>query len=239
MARHDGEPTGGRRDDREPDDRGGAEGGQDDRPARRFGPKPLDPDRAWDYLLRLLAQRAYTVAELDTKLRRRGIGAEDASTLLERLHELHLVDDAAYAERYVASRRETRGRIALRRELQRKGVDEALVERELKGLDGDDQVRAAEALLRRNAWRYAPKAGVGSTTEATGRAHGDDTTRSEDGSGLEHQAPPTDDFQVEHQRRLALAKARSKALAFLARRGFPAEAAMRAIERVGWFDEEA
>jgi SOS response regulatory protein OraA/RecX len=238
MARDETEP-GRRPDDPEPDDRGSVERGPDERPARRFGPKPLDPDRAWDYLLRLLAQRAYTVAELDTKLRRRGIDAEDAAALVKRLHELHLVDDAAYTERYVASRRETRGRIALRRELQRKGVDEALVERELKDLDGDDQVRAAEALLRRNAWRYAPKAGVGSTTEATEHAHGNDTKRSDDGSTRQHETPPADDFQIEHQRRLALAKARSKALAFLARRGFPAEAAMRAIERVGWFDEEA
>ncbi|MFO7544018.1 MAG: regulatory protein RecX [Trueperaceae bacterium] len=197
----------------------------DDRPARRFGAKPLQPDRAWDYLLRLLAQRAYTVAELDAKLRGRGIGAADAAALLKRLHDLQLVDDAAYAERYVASRRETRGRLALRQDLKRKGVDEALVERELRDLDVNDQVRAAEALLRRNAWRYAPK-------------HRKDDA-AEVGDQLGDDADARSDFEAERQRRVALAKARSKALAFLARRGFPAEAGLRALERVGWFDEDA
>lgn len=237
MARNERDPDAPDKD--EPDTNAPDTAGQ---PARRFGPKPLDPARAWDYLLRLLAQRAYTVAELDAKLRRRGIGATDADALLQRLHELHLVDDAAYAERYVASRRETRGRIAFRRELQRKGVDEALVERELRDLDGDDQVRAAEALLRRNAWRYAPDTGAASTpagTRGTQGTQGEDAERLHESKARHGETAPADDFQSEHQRRLALAKARSKALAFLARRGFPAEAAMRALERVGWFDDEA
>jgi len=230
------------RNERADNERARHERPDDERPARRYGPTQLEPDRAWDYLLRLLAQRAYTVSELDTKLRRRGIGAEDAAALLERLGELQLVDDAAYAERYVASRRETRGRIALRRELQRKGVDEALVERELRDLDGDDQVRAAEALLRRNAWRYAPDTGAASTgadTQGTQGTQGEDAERLHVSKDRHGETPPPDDFQAERQRRLALAKARSKALAFLARRGFPAEAAMRALERVGWFDDEA
>ncbi|MFA7460250.1 MAG: regulatory protein RecX, partial [Trueperaceae bacterium] len=85
-------------------------------------PKPLTKERAWNYLLYILARRSYTVAELREKLLRRGLPAAEAEPLLQRLHELRLVDDSTFAEQYVSSRKRARGRLVLRRELQRKGV---------------------------------------------------------------------------------------------------------------------
>lgn len=182
-----------------------------ERRRRRREPRPLTAERAWEYLLFLLSRRQYTVAELRDRLTRRGLPAEEAEPLLERLAELRLVDDALYAEQYVSSRQSSRGRLSLRRELRQKGVDEALVERELGPLSGAHQTAAATALLEKNAWRYRP-----TSADATGGAVTD---------------------EAEYERSQRLRKARAKAFAFLARRGFPAEAAATALDEVGWFDE--
>ncbi|NLG08384.1 MAG: regulatory protein RecX [Deinococcales bacterium] len=185
----------------------GAEGAREARPR-----KPFTAERAWEYLLFILARRSYTVAELRQRLERRGLPAEEGEPLLERLVELRLVDDALYAEQYVHARQAARGRSALRRELRRKGVDEELVEQELADLTPEQQTEAATELLERNAWRYRP------TAEAEAESASDEEA---------------------YQRRERLYKARAKAFAFLARRGFGADAAAAAVERVGWFDDDA
>ncbi len=184
---------------------GSTEGAEAQRPR-----KPFTPERAWEYLLFILARRMYTVAELRQRLARRGLPEADAEPLLARLVELRLVDDALYAEQYVHSRRTGRGRIALRQELNRKGVDEELVEQELEQLTPEQQADAATDLLRRNAWRYRP-------SDDDADANGDEEA---------------------YERRQRLYKARSKAFAFLARRGFGADAAAAALESVGWFDAD-
>lgn len=183
------------------------------RDPRQRTPKPFTAKRAWDYLLFLLARRSYTVAELRERLLRRGLPAEEAEPLLQRLAELRLVDDALYAQQYVSSRKRARGRIVLRRELRRKGVSEDLVNQELAGLSASQQVDAATALLEKHAWRYQPPA----ATPPPGGAYTDAAT---------------------YERRQALQKARAKAFGFLARRGFPADAAVQALERVGWFGDD-
>lgn len=182
---------------------------------RKREQRPFDSKRAWDYLLFLLARRSYTVAQLREKLLRRSLPEDDAEQLLGRLAELGLVNDALFTEQYVYSRKGARGRLGLARELSQKGVSEELVERQLAELSPAHQADAATALLEKNAWRYKPGAERGADTG---------------GSAL------TD--EVAYQRREQLYKARSKAFAFLARRGFTAEAASVAVERVGWFGEE-
>ncbi len=187
-------------------------------PRERRQPRPFTPERAWNYLLFILSRRSYTVAELRERLERRGLASSDAEPLLTRLVELALVDDATYVEQYVNSRREARGRLALRRELKRKGVATELVERELEGLSAAQQAEAATALLERQAWRYRP-------------ADHDGTDEASDASG------PLDDRQ-EYELRERRYRARTKAFAFLARRGFGVDAATAALERVGWFEDE-
>lgn len=180
--------------------------------------RPLDRDRAWTYLLYLLSRRDYTVAELATKLRRRELPDDIAEALLARLQELRLADDERYAEHYVASRSRARGRMALRGELRRKGVDPTVVDRELQPLSDRQQVEAAAGLLTRSAWRYRP----GSLADRAGR-------RLDSGAAAE----PND----ADERRTAM-KERARAFAFLARRGFTAEAANAAIAALGWWQDE-
>lgn len=184
-----------------------------DRGRRERKPKPFTPERAWNYLLFLLSRRAYTVAELRERLLRRGLPDGEAEPLLTRLQELKLVDDAAYAEQYVRSRKQARGRLVLRRELTRKGVGEELVEQEMAGLSPTQQADAATELLLKNAWRYQP-----APKEA-----------GPDGVLSDEQA---------YAWRQQMFKARGKAFGFLARRGFGAEAAAQALERVGWFGDD-
>jgi regulatory protein len=159
----------------------------------RGPPKPLAPERAWDYALWLLGRQAYTTAEVRERLRRRSLPEPDAERVVARLLELGLLDDRAYAENYVERRTATRGRLALQSELRRKGVAQPLIEAALAAESDEGQGRAAAALLRKQAWRF----------EA---ATGGDAT--------------------------AAAKARAKAYALLARRGFPPDAVRAAIDDV-------
>ncbi len=128
-------------------------------------PTPLAPERAWDYALLLLGRRAYTAHEIRERLRRRALAEDEVERVVGRLEELRLVDDQAFARAYVASRSGTHGDLALRHALRRKGVAEALVDHVLSGRSEHDQLAAAEALLRKHAWRFAS-----STTPEAGRA---------------------------------------------------------------------
>lgn len=123
---------------------------------RRSAKEPLDRDRAWEYLLDLLSRQAYTVSQLAQKLARRGVDEPTSQELLERLEELRLVDDDAYAERFVAGRAGTYGRFALRRDLLKRGVDEDVLTPHVESLTAEQQESAAAELLRKNAWRYRP-----------------------------------------------------------------------------------
>jgi len=127
-------------------------------PAPGPGRRPLEPERAWDYLLAILSRRMYTTAELVDRLRRRGIDEEQARALIARLVELQLVDDSTYAAMYVSSRAASRGRQGLRRELTRKGVAQDLIEEHLGELTPEAQRAADTVLLRKNEWRYRPAA---------------------------------------------------------------------------------
>lgn len=193
---------------------------------RRRPPGPLSPERAWDYLLFLLSRRMYTTAELTDKLLRRGIDEAEAARLVVRLADLKLVDDVVYTDQYVNSRSSSRGRLGLRRELTRKGVAPELVEERLTELTPEGQLAAATALLRKNAWRYEPQAAQ------------EPQAAEEPQAGEEPQAAEEPPGGEERLRREARLRARSKAFAFLARRGFTVDAAQGALEAVGWFDDD-
>jgi regulatory protein len=131
------------------------------RAGRRQGPPPDDPEGvagddpgdpdvvAKNICLRLLTVRARSRAELAQALRRRGIPTDSADRVLHRLAEVGLVDDASYAEAFVASKHRDRGlaRGALRQELRRKGVDAASAEHALASIDNSDERERATALV--------------------------------------------------------------------------------------------
>lgn len=116
------------------------------------GPGSGDPvSDAREICLRQLATRARSRAELAATLRRRGVLDEHAETVLDRLTEVGLIDDAAFAAAFVSSARANRGlgRRALSVELRRRGVDPDTVESVMAAVEPDDEEEVARELVRR------------------------------------------------------------------------------------------
>jgi regulatory protein len=82
----------------------------------------------------MLAARAYSVAELKQKLRRKGFGAEAIDETVARLKKLRFLDDRRLAEQYAASlaRNRALGRFRVERELKARRVDPRAVEPALR-----------------------------------------------------------------------------------------------------------
>lgn len=105
---------------------------------------------ARELCLKLLAGRARSRAELTGTLLRRGIPAEVADRVLSRFAEVGLVDDRAFAEVFVSSRRASRGlaRRALAEQLRHHGVDPLTVSAALASLDEATEAGTARYLVR-------------------------------------------------------------------------------------------
>lgn len=110
---------------------------------------PRDPALAT--ALDCLARRDYTGGEIRARVAKRfGDAAADAT--LVRLQELRLIDDAAYAERYVRERFERAGYGPARivDELCRRGIERTMAEDAVGGaIDAGAERRRAEELLNR------------------------------------------------------------------------------------------
>lgn len=100
--------------------------------------------------LRLLTARARTRAELEGQLTKRGYPDDVSTLVLDRLAEVGLVDDAAFAEQWVRSRRDTagKGKRALAAELRTKGVDGEVISGVLDGIDAAAERTRAEQLVQ-------------------------------------------------------------------------------------------
>ncbi len=109
--------------------------------------------------LRQLTMGPRSRGQLATVLKRAGVDPEIASTVLDRLEVVQLVDDAAFAETFVGSRRaQGLSRRALGHELRTKGVSGSVVNETLEALDPDDEIATARALVDRklNGTRSLP-----------------------------------------------------------------------------------
>ncbi len=108
---------------------------------------PKREEQARDLCLRLLTVRARTRAELETRLTDRGFPDEVSARVLDRLVEVGLLDDAAFAQEWVRTRRVNagKGKRALAVELRNKGVDADVIAETLDSVDaGEWRVRAEE-----------------------------------------------------------------------------------------------
>lgn len=99
-------------------------------------------------VLRKLAARARTRAELEKALQSQQVPADAAATVLDRMEALGLVNDQEFARDWVESRQRRRhlSRVALRRELTAKGVDQDQINSALEGVDSADELGAARSL---------------------------------------------------------------------------------------------
>lgn len=101
--------------------------------------------------LRLLTARPRSRAELADALRRRGVPEEVGEPVLDRLRDVGLIDDAAFAESAVHSAHRHRGlgRRALRTELRRKGVPSEIADHAVAAVRPEDEEQRARELVQR------------------------------------------------------------------------------------------
>ena len=102
-------------------------------------------------LLDQLTGQARSRQELADKLAKRNVPDELATRLLDRFEEVGLVDDAAFARSWIASRQPGKGlaRRALAQELRRKGIDDEVAREALDDIDPADEEDAARVLVRK------------------------------------------------------------------------------------------
>ncbi|AKU19063.1 hypothetical protein VV02_17980 [Luteipulveratus mongoliensis] len=102
-------------------------------------------------MLRQLTMAPRSRRQLADKLRQKGCDDEVASRVLDRMEEVGLIDDGAYAQMLVRSQQTGRGlaRGALRQELRRKGVDDDTVAATLEDINDEDERERARALAEK------------------------------------------------------------------------------------------
>lgn len=112
----------------------------------------VDPvEHARQVCLDQLSYRARTRAELASALADKGVPDAVADQVLDRFHEVGLVDDDAFARAWVTRRSAGKGlaRRALAQELRHRGVDDGTAAAALDALDPGAEDEAALALVRR------------------------------------------------------------------------------------------
>ncbi len=102
-------------------------------------------ERAREYALTLLDSRPRSEAELRAAMRRKGFAEADIAAVLERLRQVELVDDLAFARFWAENRQHfhPQGRALLRAELRQKGVPDAIIEQVCAEYDEEAALRAA------------------------------------------------------------------------------------------------
>jgi regulatory protein len=100
-------------------------------------------------VLRQLAMAPRSRAQLEQKLAQRDCPADVAAAVLDRMTEVGLIDDEAYALMLVRSHRAGRGlaKRALARELRTKGIEDDLAEAALDSISDADDRDLARALV--------------------------------------------------------------------------------------------
>lgn len=116
-----------------------------------LGPEADHEAVARKILLDALTGAARSRKELADKLAKKDVPAEIATRLLDRFEEVGLVDDAAFARAWIASRQPGKGLAsrALAQELRRKGIDDEVAREALDEIDPDDEREVAERLVQR------------------------------------------------------------------------------------------
>lgn len=126
-----------------------------------------DYEKLMQYAFHILSRKRYTVKEMSEKLaeylrKRKKLmendgseGAKLVSAAVLRLSELGYLDDASYTRDYLTQRIKLRprGKFLLRRELAIKGIDKAIIEKELEACEIDEFEAAKAMLIKKiNGW---------------------------------------------------------------------------------------
>ncbi|CAN5527543.1 RecX family transcriptional regulator [soil metagenome] len=109
-----------------------------------------DQAAAYNAAISLLANRNRSEQEIRDRLRRKGHQPGSIDRTVERLMDLHYLDDREFARSWVENRQtfRPRGQYALRQELRSKGVDQLIID-ETVAQDPIDEVMMAIAAARK------------------------------------------------------------------------------------------
>jgi len=108
-------------------------------------------DEVQEACLQLLSVRPRSRAELSQRLRRKGYEAVQIEPVLDRLNQVELIDDAAFARAWVQARHtySGKGRRALAAELRLKGVAEPIASAALAQVDDASEEGRGRELVRK------------------------------------------------------------------------------------------
>ncbi|WP_231635166.1 regulatory protein RecX [Luteipulveratus halotolerans] len=114
-------------------------------------PEPDAHEVARAIVLRQLTMAPRSRKQLEDKLRQKDCDEQVARQVLDRMEEVGLVDDEAYAQMVVRTQQTGRGlaRRALRQELRRKGVDDEVAAATLDDIDDESERDRARALAEK------------------------------------------------------------------------------------------
>lgn len=110
-------------------------------------------DRAKTTILNILSMVAKTQSQLEQRLTEKGHSPEVIEEAINRMIEVGVIDDAAFARNYTSSLHDGRGlaRKAISRELHQKGIDQETIEEALESIDLDAERERAVDLVRKKA----------------------------------------------------------------------------------------
>ncbi len=108
-------------------------------------------DAARNTVLRSLSMAPRSRHQLWQTLERKQTDPEVANAVLDRLTEVGLIDDRAFAQMLVRARRTEKGlaRRALKQELTLKGIDSHLIEEVLEGITDEEEFERAVLLVQK------------------------------------------------------------------------------------------
>ncbi|MGQ9608745.1 MAG: regulatory protein RecX [bacterium] len=113
--------------------------------------------RAKDYVYKLLARRMYTKREIYDKLQSRKYSEKVIQNVISLMEEYGYLNDRSFAEEWIESRIKTKpkGKIALKQELMRKGIEESIIRHTLESkFDESKLYETAIELARRKIKSY-------------------------------------------------------------------------------------
>jgi regulatory protein len=113
--------------------------------------------KAKSYVYGILARRMYTTREIRDKLVEREYVDKIIEDVIATLERYGYLNDRTYAQEWIESRMRSKpkGKIALKRELERKGIDRSIIEEALsQAFDQSKESEMALDLARRKARSY-------------------------------------------------------------------------------------
>lgn len=133
---------------------------------QEFTPQQLEEMRqasvigkAYDKALNYVSIRPRSEHEITKYLQRKQYQPEIIQEVITKLKKLELVDDGAFAYKWVEWRQSTtpRSRRRLQAELVQKGIERVIIDEVLGGIDQSEEMEAAKAIITKRGYRYSDR----------------------------------------------------------------------------------